>query len=201
MNPNKFTHKSLEAIQAAQDMSLSYQNNCTEQEHLLYALLNDEGGVVPQLLTKMGIDASAVKTAALKFVEGMSRVSGGGREAGKVYVSSELNAALVEAEAQAERMKDDYVSVEHIFLALVEKPGSGTAGIFKSFGITKDKVLKALSEVRGSQRVTSQDPEETYDALNKYGQDLVELARQNKLDPPRPRCSRSAECRRKTGAW
>ena len=183
MNPNKFTHKSLEAIQSAQDMSLSYQNNCTEQEHLLYALLNDEGGVVPQLLTKMGIDASAVKTAALKFVEGMSRVSGGGREAGKVYVSSELNAALVEAEAQAERMKDDYVSVEHIFLALVEKPGSGTAGIFKSFGITKDKVLKALSEIRGSQRVTSQDPEETYDALNKYGQDLVELARQNKLDP------------------
>lgn len=183
MNPNKYTHKSLDAIQSAQDVSLSYQNNCVEPEHLLYALLADEGGLVPQILTKMNIDADAVKQAALKFIEGMSRVTGGNREAGKILVSSELDRVFTEAEAQAERMKDEYVSVEHLFLALAEKPGSGVSGIFKSFGVEKNKLLKALSDIRGNQRVTSQSPEETYDVLNKYGQDLVELARQNKLDP------------------
>ena len=183
MNPNKLTQKSAEAVQAAQDLSLSYQNNCVEQEHLLYALLSDDGGLIPQLLTKMGIDASAVKAAALKFVEGMPRVSGSGREAGKIYISPDLDKAFTEAESQAERMKDEYVSVEHLFIALIEKPDSGTAGIFKSFGVDKGKTLKALSEIRGNQRVTSQTPEETYDVLKKYGQDLVELARQNKLDP------------------
>ena len=183
MNPNKYTHKSLDAIQSAQDVSLSYQNNCVEPEHLLYALLADEGGLVPQILTKMNIDADAMKQAALKFIEGMSRVTGGNREAGKILVSSELDRVFTEAEAQAERMKDEYVSVEHLFLALAEKPNSGVSGIFKSFGVEKNKLLKALSDIRGNQRVTSQSPEETYDVLNKYGQDLVELARQNKLDP------------------
>lgn len=183
MNPSNFTKKSLEAIQSAQDMSISYQNNCVEQEHLLYALLSQEGGLVPQILTKMNIDASAVEQAALKFVEGLSRVSGSGREAGKIFVSPELDKTLVEAEAQAERMKDEFVSVEHLFIALIEKAGSGVKGICKSFGIEKDKLLKALSDIRGSARVTSQNPEDTYDVLKKYGQDLVELARQNKLDP------------------
>ncbi len=183
MNPNKFTKNSIDAIQTAQDMSVSYQNNCVEQEHLLYALLSQENGLVPQILTRMNIDAKAVTAAALKFVEGMSRVTGGGREAGKIIVSSNLDRALTEAEAQADRMKDEYVSVEHLFIALVEKAGSGVKGICKSFGIEKDKLLKALSEIRGSARVTSQNPEDTYDVLKKYGQDLVELARQNKLDP------------------
>ena len=183
MNPNKYTQKSLDAVQEAQDLSLSYQNNCVEPEHLLYALVSDEGGVVPQLLTKMNVDADGVKTAALKFVEGMPRVTGSGREAGKIYVSNDLDRVLTEAEAQAERMKDDYVSVEHLFLALVEKGSSGTAGIFKSFGVEKNRLLKALSDIRGNQRVSSRNPEETYDVLKKYGQDLVELARQNKLDP------------------
>ncbi len=183
MNPNKYTQKSLEAIQTAQDLSISYQNNCVEQPHLLYALLDDEGGLAPQIITRMNIDAGAVKTAVLRFIEGLPRVTGSGREAGKIYVSPDLDKAFSEAEKQAERMKDEYVSVEHLLLALAEKPDSNIAGIFKSFGLEKNKLLKALSEIRGSARVTSQNPEETYDALNKYGQDLVELARQNKLDP------------------
>ncbi len=183
MNPNKYTKRSLEAIQSAQDISISYQNNCVEQEHLLYALLTQDGSLASQVLTKMNIDANGVEQAALKFIEGMPRVTGSGRVAGKIYVSGDLDKAFVEAEAQAERMKDEYVSVEHLLLALAEKPSSGVAGIFRSFGVTKDKLLKAISEIRGSARVTSQEPEETYDVLNKYGQDLVELARQNKLDP------------------
>lgn len=151
--------------------------------HLLYALMNDEGGLCPQILTKTGVDANGVKTAALRFIEGMPRVSGSGREAGKIYISPDLDKAFAEAEAQAERMKDEYVSVEHLLMALVEKADSGVSGIIKSFAIDKNKLLKALQEIRGNQRVTSQNPEETYDVLKKYGQDLVELARQNKLDP------------------
>lgn len=183
MNANKLTQKSMEAVQAAQDISVSYQNNCVEQMHLLYALLSDEGGLVPQLFSKTGIDANGLKQAALKFIEGMPRVSGSGREAGKIYISSELDRVFAEAEAQAAHMNDDYVSVEHLLIALLEKADSGVSGLVKSFGIDKKKILAALQEVRGNQRVTSQTPEETYDVLKKYGQDLVELARQNKLDP------------------
>ncbi len=183
MNANKLTKKSMEAVQTAQDISVSYQNNCVEQMHLLYALLSDEGGLVPQIMTRMSVDADGMKTASLKFIEGMSRVSGTGREAGKIFISPDLDKALSEAEQQAERMKDDYVSVEHLLLGLVEKADSGTASLFKSFGVEQGKLLKALQEIRGNQRVTSQSPEETYDVLKKYGQDLVELARQNKLDP------------------
>lgn len=181
MNANKLTQKSLEAIQSAQDLSVSYQNNCVEQMHLLYALLAEEGGLIPQIFTKMGIDANGIKTAALKFIEGMPRVTGGGR--GDIYPSRELSEVLVEAEKQAQRMKDEYVSVEHLLLALIEVPDSDVKGIFKSFNVDKNALLKALQDIRGNQRVTSQNPEETYDVLKKYGQDLVELARQNKLDP------------------
>jgi len=181
MNANKLTQKSLEAIQSAQDLSVSYQNNCVEQMHLLYALLAEEGGLIPQIFTKMGIDANGIKTATLKFVEGMPRVTGGGR--GDIYPSRELSEVLVEAEKQAQRMKDEYVSVEHLLLALIEVPDSDVKGIFKSFNVDKNALLKALQDIRGNQRVTSQNPEETYDVLKKYGQDLVELARQNKLDP------------------
>ncbi|MGN0678088.1 MAG: Clp protease N-terminal domain-containing protein, partial [Oscillospiraceae bacterium] len=183
MNANKLTKKSMEAVQAAQDISVSYQNNCVEQMHLLYALLADEGGLVPQIFTKMGVDANGMEQAALKFIEGMSRVSGGGREAGKIYISADLDKALSEAEKQAEHMKDDYVSVEHLLLGLIEKADSGVSSLFKSFAVDKKKLLAVLQEIRGNQRVTSQSPEDTYDVLKKYGQDLVELARQNKLDP------------------
>ncbi len=183
MNANKLTKKSMEAVQAAQDVSVSYQNNCVEQMHLLYALLADEGGLVPQIFTKMGVDAHGMESAALKFIEGMSRVSGGSREAGTIYLSGDLDKALTEAEKQAERMKDEYVSVEHLLLGLLEKADSGVSSLFKSFSVDKKKLLTVLQEIRGNQRVTSQTPEETYDVLKKYGQDLVELARQNKLDP------------------
>jgi len=183
MNANKLTKKSMEAVQAAQDVSVSYQNNCVEQMHLLYALLADEGGLVPQIFTKMGVDAHGMETAALKFIEGMSRVSGGNREAGTIYLSGDLDKALTEAESQADRMKDEYVSVEHLLLGLMEKADSGVSSLFKSFSVDKKKLLAVLQEIRGNQRVTSQTPEETYDVLKKYGQDLVELARQNKLDP------------------
>ena len=183
MNPNKLTQKSIEAVQAAQDLSVSYQNNCVEQMHLLYALLADEGGLIPQVMTKMGIDANGFKAAALKYVEGMPRVSGSGREVGKIYVSPDLDKAFAEAEAQAEHMKDEYVSVEHLLLALVEKADSGVKGMLKTFNVDKNKLLAVLQDIRGNQRVTSQNPEETYDVLKKYGQDLVELARANKIDP------------------
>ena len=183
MNANKLTEKSMEALQSANDLSLSYQNNCVEQMHLLYALLNDEGGLVPQLFTRMGIDANGMRSAALKFIEGMSRVSGGGRDANTIYLSPDMIKANTEAEKIAERMKDDYISVEHLLLGIVEVPDSGVKGIFKSFGVDKNKLLSVLQEVRGNQRVSSKNPEETYDVLKKYGQDLVELARQNKIDP------------------
>ena len=181
MNANKLTQKSIEAVQSAQNVSASYQNNYVEQMHLLYALLNDEGGLVPQIFTKTGIDAKGMRNAVLRFIEGMPRISGG-RETG-TYLSPDLDAAFTEAEKIAERMKDEYISVEHLLLALIEKPDSDVSGILKSFGIDKNNLLKVLQEIRGNQRVTSQNPEETYDVLNKYGQDLVELARQNKLDP------------------
>ena len=183
MNANKLTEKSIEAIQSANDLSLSYQNNCVEQMHLLYALLNDEGGLVPQLFTKMGIDANGMRSAALKFIEGMSRVSGSGRDANTIYLSPDMIKVNTEAEKIADRMKDDYISVEHLLLALAEVPDSGVKGIFKSFGADKNKLLQVLQEVRGNQRVSSKNPEETYDVLKKYGQYLVELARQNKIDP------------------
>ena len=144
MNPNKLTQKSIEAVQAAQDLSVSYQNNCVEQMHLLYALLADEGGLIPQVMTKMGIDANGFKAAALKYVEGMPRVSGSGREVGKIYVAPELDKAFAEAEAQAAHMKDEYVSVEHLLLALVEKADSGVKGMLKSFNVDKNKLLAVL---------------------------------------------------------
>ena len=183
MNPNKYTKKSLEAVQSAQDISVSYQNNCVEQEHLLYALLTQDGSLASQILTKMNIDANAVQQAALHFIEGMPRVSGSGREAGKIYVSPDLDKAFTEAESQAERMKDEYVSVEHVFLGLLDEPTQNTTELFRAFGIAKDKFLQQLTAVRGNQRVTTDNPEDTYNALQKYGQDLVELARKQKLDP------------------
>ena len=183
MNPNKYTKKSLEAVQSAQDISVSYQNNCVEQEHLLYALLTQDGSLASQILTKMNIDANAVQQAALHFIEGMPRVSGSGREAGKIYVSPDLDKAFTEAESQAERMKDEYVSVEHVFLGLLDEPTQNTTELFRAFNIQKDAFLQQLTAVRGNQRVTTDNPEDTYNALQKYGQDLVDLARKQKLDP------------------
>ena len=184
MNMNQFTQKSLEAVQNAQTIAQEYGNQQIEQVHLLYALLEQENGLIPQLLGGMGLTVPSLEAAVRKEVEELPRVTvGGGREAGKVYIAADMDKALNRAEAVASSMKDEYVSVEHLLLALVETANSGLKDLFRTYNITKEGVLKALSAIRGNQRVTSDNPEETYDALKKYGSDLVERARQNKLDP------------------
>ena len=183
MNAQNFTHKSLEAIEQAQTTAL--ENNCMqiEQEHLADALLRQENGLIPQLLTKMGLDANTVLSAVEQQVKKLPAVTGPGREPGKIYVSSDVDTVLAEAENQAKRMKDEYVSVEHIMLAMIDKANAAMRSVFERFNITHNSFLSALSTVRGNTRVTSDSPEETYDALSKYGQDLVTLAKNHKLDP------------------
>lgn len=183
MNAQKFTQKSLEALQSAQNLAIEYQNIQIEQQHLVYALLMQENGLIGQLLKKMEVDLAAVQSAVRAELEKLSRMSGPGREEGKIYVSQEVDRALVDAEKTAERMKDDYVSVEHVMLALLDSPNSAMKQVYRQFGITKDRFLASLAGVRGNARVTSDSPESTYDALKKYGSDLVELARNQKLDP------------------
>ena len=184
MNMNQFTQKSLEAVQSAQSIAQEYGNQQIEQAHLLYALLRQENGLIPQLLTHMGITVPSFEAAVRKEVEDLPRVTiSGGREAGKVYIAPGVDKALNAAESTAASMKDEYVSVEHLLLALVETADRDLKDLFRIYNITKEGVLQALSAVRGNQRVTSDNPEETYDALKKYGTDLVERARQNKLDP------------------
>ena len=183
MNAQKFTQKSLEALQAAQDFATEYENMQIEQPHLLAALTAQEDGLIGQMLKKMAIDASAMQHAVKTEIERIPRVSGPGRERDKIYVSQEVDRTLMQAEKTADRMKDEYVSVEHLMLALLETPNAALKRIFQQFGMTKDGFLQALVSVRGNTRVTSDSPESTYDALKKYGSDLVEMARNQKLDP------------------
>lgn len=183
MNAQKFTQKSLEAIQEAQNIAIEHNNMQIEEEHLAQALLAQENGLIPQLFKKMGIDPQAVLSSLQHQVAKLPGVTGPGREPGKIYVSTDVDAVLVDAEKEADRMKDEYVSVEHIMLALLNRPNAALRSVFQSFGIQKDRFLSVLSTVRGNTRVTSDSPEETYDALSKYGQDLVELAKNHKLDP------------------
>ena len=183
MNAQKFTQKSLEAIQEAQNIALEHNSMQIEQEHLVCALLEQKDGLIPQLMKKMGTDPDALRHAVEQRVEGLPGVTGPGRESGKIYVSGDVDQNLAAAEREAGRMKDEYVSVEHIMMAVLEKPNTGMSRIFQQFGITKDQFLSVLATVRGNTRVTSDTPEETYDSLSKYGQDLVELAKNHKLDP------------------
>ena len=183
MDANKFTKKSLDAINAAQSTAIEYQNQRIEQEHLLYALTEQENGLISQLWNAMGADSEGVKNALLQKIAAFPKVTGSGREMNTVYVSSDVDSCLNQAEQIAKNMHDDYVSVEHIVLALFNTANSNIKEIFKAFGIDKDKFLDALSKIRGNQRVQSDNPEDTYDVLKKYGQDLVELAKRNKLDP------------------
>ena len=183
MNAQKFTQKSLEAVQAAQALTTEYGNQQMEQPHLLLALLQAENGLVPQLLTGMGVTLPSFQAAVRAEVEKLPRVSGSGREMDKIYVSQGVDRVLNAAESIAAGMKDEYVSVEHLLLSLLEHADRNLADLFRTYQISREKVLQALASVRGSQRVTSDNPEETYDALKKYGSDLVERARQNKLDP------------------
>lgn len=183
MNINQFTQKSIEAVQTSQTLAQTYGNQQIEQPHLMLALLQQEGGLIPQLLTKMGLTVPSFEAAVQAEVEKLPKVSGGGREAGKVYISQGVDRALNKAEEIARGMGDEYVSVEHLLLALIETAESSLKELLRTYRVTKEGVLQALSTVRGNQRVTSDNPEETYDALKKYGSDLVERARQNKLDP------------------
>ena len=183
MDMNQFTQKAREALQAAQRIAVEYSNNTVEQEHLLAALAQQQDGLIPQMLTNMGTDPNAFAQAALQKVEALPRVTGSGRDPNQIYIGTDLDRALNVAEAQAKQMKDEYISVEHVFLGVLQRPGKGAAELFKAFSITTEKFMQTLSSVRGNQRVTSDNPEDTYNALKKYGQDLVEMAKANKLDP------------------
>ncbi len=183
MNRNQFTQKSLTAIQGAQDIALEHGNQQIEQLHLLLALVGDNEGFIPQLLTAMGMTVPSFEAAVGAGVDKLPKVSGSGRESGKVYVAQDVDKALQAAGQEAQAMKDEYISVEHILLGLVAHPNAALKELFRTYNLTKEGVLQALAQVRGNQRVTSDNPEETYNALKKYGSDLVDQARHNKLDP------------------
>ncbi len=180
MNIQKFTQKSIEAINQLEKTAYDMGHQALEEEHLIYILMNQEDGLIPRLISKMEIDPDNFRNAVSDILNKKPKVQGG---AAKPYIGEYLNRALINAEDKAKAMGDEYVSVEHIFLAMIEDPSPAVEDLFENFGITKETYLKALSSVRGNQRVTSDNPEATYDTLNKYGTDLVKKARQQKLDP------------------
>ena len=183
MNAQKYTQKSLEAIQAAQQLTIENQNQQIEQVHLLASLIRQENGLAPQLLRKMGVTVESLDAAVLQELGKLPRVTGSGREADRYYVARPVDEALSRAEKLADEMKDDFVSVEHLLLALIETADSTLKRLFSAYNITKERFLQALQSVRGNQRVTSDSPEDTYEALEKYGTDLVKRAREQKMDP------------------
>ncbi len=181
MNLNQFTQKSVEAIQAAQQLAGERQNQQIRQEHLLLCLLEQKEGLIPQLMQKIGIDPAALRQKLTAAVERLPQVSGSG--AGQMYLSRELEQALNEAEKIAGEMHDEYTSVEHLMLGLFEKADDSLAALFREAGLTKEKFMAALRQVRGNRSVTTDTPEDTYDVLKKYGRDLTAAARSQKLDP------------------
>ncbi len=183
MDINRFTQNSIAAVNAAQNAAAEHSNQQVDEQHLLYALLKQDESLIKQLVIKMGLDADGLESAALEAIEKLPSITGGGIDASRIYITSELNAALNDAEKEMARMKDDYVSVEHLMLGLINKPNDALKTLFKRFHIEKNEFLKALETIRGGARVTTDSPEGTYDALGKYAQDLVELARKQKLDP------------------
>ena len=178
MNINKFTQKSMEAVNQCERVALEYGNQEIEQEHLLYGLLTQEDSLILKLMEKTGIDKNEILERTEEALRKRTKVQGG-----QQFIGQDLNKALIHAEDEARQMGDEYVSVEHIFLSLLKHPNRELKAIFREMGIKRDDFLKALSTVRGNQRVTSDNPEDTYDTLNKYGSDLVERAREQKLDP------------------
>lgn len=178
MNINKFTQKSIQAVNDLEKIAYEYGNQEIEEEHLLYCLLNQEDSLILKLIEKMEINKDEFQRSLIDALNKRPKVSGG-----QVYIGKDLNRVLVSAEDEAKAMGDEYVSVEHLFLSLLRYPNAGIRDLFRNYGITRDCFLQALSTVRGNQRVTSDNPEVTYDTLNKYGEDLVEKARNQKLDP------------------
>ncbi|HIT72141.1 MAG TPA: ATP-dependent chaperone ClpB, partial [Candidatus Fimicola cottocaccae] len=183
MNAQKFTQNSLGAIQNAQNIAVEHQNPQIEEQHLLYSLLTQEDGLIPQLLMKMNVNVNAFQAELMREIEKLPHVSGSGRPANNIYVSADVDKVLVAAEKLAENMKDEYVSVEHIFMCILKNPNPVDKKLFKLFNIESEDFYKILATVRGNTRVTSDNPESTYDVLKKYGTDLVERARSKKLDP------------------
>ena len=178
MNISKFTQKSMEAVERCQKLALEYGNQEIEEEHLLYGLLTIEDSLILKLIEKMGIQKEHFVNRAEEAVAKRVKVQGG-----QVYVGKDLNVVLTSAEDEAKQMGDEYVSVEHLFLSMIRHPNKEIKAIWNEYGITRERFLQALSTVRGNQRVTSDNPEATYDTLEKYGEDLVEKARNQKLDP------------------
>lgn len=184
MDPNKLTQKSQEALHEAQAEALRYGHQEVDGEHLLLALLEQPEGLVPRLFQKMNVPVENLKAEVVAEIQKRPSVSGPGTEAGKIYVTQRLNRLLIEAQEEAKRLKDEYVSVEHLTLAMIEEGSATAAGrVFRNFNVTRDRFLQALTEVRGHQRVTSVTPESTYDALERYGRDLVKEAQKGRLDP------------------
>ena len=178
MNINKFTQKSLQAVNDLEKIAYEFGNQEVEQEHLLYALMNQEDSLIKKLIEKMEIQPQYFANSIESAIEKRTKVSGG-----KPYIGNDLNTVLITAEDEAKNMGDEYVSVEHLFLAMIHHPSRTVKELFREYGITSERFLQALSTVRGNQRVTSDNPEATYDTLSKYGQELVEKARQQKMDP------------------
>lgn len=183
MNLQKFTQKSMEALQDARVLMASKGNSQITEEHLMLSLLNKEEGIAPELVKRAGASLALLQTELENALRAMPSVSGGAVEADKIYIDRTLESALAEAEKIAEHMKDEYVSVEHLMLGMLEKPSDGMKKILKKCGLERKTLEKAIKDIRGNQRVTSDNPEETYDVLKKYGQDLTEMARAQKLDP------------------
>ncbi|MBQ6968935.1 MAG: AAA family ATPase, partial [Synergistaceae bacterium] len=184
MDINKLTRKSQEAISSAQAIASEYNHQQVDCEHLLSAMLRDSEGLIPQLLKKMNIDTGELLKSADEELSKLPRVTGSGTEQGKIYITQRLERLFNRAEERAKSLKDEYISVEHLFMAMLGENSASPCGkIFSRFGITEEKFLKTLNEVRGGQRVQSADPEATYEALEKYGRDLVQAAKNNKLDP------------------
>ena len=183
MNAQKLTEKSLEAIQSANDMAISHQNQMIQQVHLLCALLEQENGLIPQLFEKVGVSKETAVRDLEQQINQLPSVTGSGRKADSVYIAQDVDMVLTDAEKQADKMRDAYVSVEHLMLSLFDHANADVKKLFQKWNLKKADFMKALMAVRGNQQVTGQNPEETYDVLKKYGHDLVEEARQNKLDP------------------
>ena len=183
MNINKFTQKSLESLQSAQNLAVENSNSAVDTLHLLLALLTVSDSLIPSLIKRMGVDDDVFAKELEDQINSLPKISGSGYHASQIGISTELEQILIDAEKKAQKMNDEYISVEHLMLSIIDKSSGETAKILKKYNIDKNKFLSVLMEVRGNTNVTTDNPEGTYDALKKYGQDLVELARQNKLDP------------------
>src|SRR5258708_2784676 len=182
MDFKRFTEKMQEAVRTAQSLATAHGNQQVDVEHLLLALLDQEGGLAPSILNKADIQVDALRTRVQQEIDRLPKVSGASGGPDQVYVTQRLTKTVTQAENEAKRLKDDFTSVEHVLLALTDDSGA-TGKLFREFGVSRERLMRALQEVRGSQRVTNQNPEATYEALEKYGRDLTQLAAQGKLDP------------------